>query len=134
MKKAKNTIVKTTCTLEILPKQPFFIAKLCRYRSIDNSEYDFEFLKMVVKEISEQMKEEIPEMEILNVNSTNKGDYFLYEITRNLDNHYSKNKHSKLAYIAFESHFIYIYHETNIGNADVIKQLDKLTRQFERKK
>lgn len=112
----------------------FFTAKLCRYRSIDNSEYDFDFLKMVVEEMSVQMQEEIPEMEILSVNSINKGNYYLYEIIRYLDNPYSKNKYSKVVYIAFESHFIYIYQETDKGNPEIMKQLDKLTAQFKGKK
>lgn len=103
----------------------FFEARLCSYRSIDNSEYNFEFLKMIVEEISEQMKEEIPEIDILGVTSINKGNYFLYEITRDLN-----NKYSKIIFIAFESYFIYINYETYNENNKTIKYLDNLSKQF----
>lgn len=107
----------------------FFEARLCSYRSIDNSEYNFEFLKTIVEEISEQMKEEIPEMDILSVTSINKGNYFLYEINRNFN-----NKYSKIVFIALESCFIYINYETDIKNNKTIKHLDNLTMQFRSKK
>jgi len=106
----------------------FFEARLCNYRSTDNSEYNFEFLKKIVEDNATQMKDEIPEMDILSVVSTKREEFFLYEIIRA-----SNDRYSKIVFITFESNFIYINYETEIKREETLEYLNTLTQQFKRK-